>query len=108
MKAIDILQRLEQMDQLIRLKATGNSREFALCATVAFASSGDPVKEEGSKVYQFQTVAVQACQSDGEAQCVYCASCNGTIVCVWCSCGNCNPAWEALQSALCSLGCCQD
>ena len=29
MKAIDILQRLEQMDQLIRLKATGNPREFA-------------------------------------------------------------------------------
>ncbi len=29
MKAIDTLQRLEQMDQLIRLKATGSPREFA-------------------------------------------------------------------------------
>ncbi len=29
MKTIDILRRLEQMDQLIRLKATGSPREFA-------------------------------------------------------------------------------
>jgi len=29
MKVIDILQRLEQMDQLIRLKATGSPRAFA-------------------------------------------------------------------------------
>lgn len=29
MKAIDILQRLEQMDQLIRLKATGPPKQFA-------------------------------------------------------------------------------
>ncbi|MDX1911942.1 MAG: hypothetical protein SFV22_10675 [Saprospiraceae bacterium] len=29
MKTIDMFQRLEQMDQLIRLKATGSPKEFA-------------------------------------------------------------------------------
>jgi len=81
---------------------------FVFCATVAFASNGDPLKirMDQSNLYG-QPSSTQPCKA-GDSQCVYCAACNGTTVCVYCSCGNCNPAWEALQTALCSLGCCQN
>lgn len=78
---------------------------FAFFATVAFASNGIP-EREGDKTSQNQPVMPQVHQADGKGPCVYCVSCNGTLVCVYCTCGNCDAAFEALSVALCSLGCC--
>ena len=80
---------------------------FAFCATVAFASNGEPVKDTEDKFkLEFKNLAPTESQTEKKGPCILCASCNGTMVCVFCTCGDCSAAFEFLEARLCALGCC--
>lgn len=79
---------------------------FAFCATVAFASNGEPVKDTDVKsLIQYSTTVPQEGQSHEDSQCVYCSKCI-TVVCVTCNCGDCTEAWNLLWTLMCLQGCC--
>lgn len=47
-----------------------------------------------------------SCDPDSDAPCIYCSACGSYVVCVQCSCDNCDRELEVLWTILCQAGCC--
>lgn len=82
---------------------------FGLASFAVFANNKLPQGSQSSPKPEYVVVdggSASCALETPKGPCVYCSVCSGVRVCVFCSCGSCDEALDALAEALCSLGCC--